>query len=119
MNENKLLPCPFCGSEAESYARTDRVYQESTEFLDALFVADCTVCNANIELESSEEEARKAWNTRATNKTIDTLVAALEATLENLRMRAEWDKHDKKPVLNISNGVLNQIHEALEVAKGE
>ena len=75
----KLKPCPFCGSEAETYARTKNVPQDSLEVLDAMFIADCTVCNANIELEESQEAAIKAWNTRVGMHT--ELVEALRACI--------------------------------------
>ncbi len=55
MAENKLLPCPFCGGEAQT-----------TVFLSNYMVA-CTACPASIFpcKGMTKEEAVKAWNRRA------------------------------------------------------
>lgn len=68
---DKLLDCPFCDSPAELYARTSNVPNFNNDFIDAMWVADCTECNANIELETSQKEAVEAWNTRAPSKDKD------------------------------------------------
>ena len=52
-NENKLNPCPFCGSDAE-FVEVD-VGQ---------FVIRCTQCNASGDYYGTELGARAAWDDR-------------------------------------------------------
>ena len=61
----ELLPCPFCGGKAELYHAICRT-PDPDGTLQGHYVTDCTVCNANVEFETAEEDAIKAWNTRAT-----------------------------------------------------
>lgn len=64
MTDQKLLPCPFCGSNAEIYSATER-RPDHDGTLQGHWVVDCTVCNANIEFLHSPEHAATEWNTRA------------------------------------------------------
>lgn len=61
----ELLPCPFCGSEAEVYNVQESVswHVEKPYTVSHRGKADCPVDFAWFE---TEEEAVKAWSTRAT-----------------------------------------------------
>ncbi len=54
MTEQKLLPCPFCGGEAEAI----QVY--ATEWYVECTKCPCTMIGGYY----TEEEAIEAWNTR-------------------------------------------------------
>ena len=45
----KLKECPFCGGDAEVYGRTTNL-PPVFAINNIMWVADCTVCDANIEL---------------------------------------------------------------------
>ena len=59
MTEPKLKPCPFCGGEAEVWVSdvTDRA------------IVYCTVCDAQISIRPTEQEAIEAWNKRVPQRT--------------------------------------------------
>lgn len=103
----ELKSCPFCGSPAEVYARIDHVYQESPDFIEVMWIADCTVCNANMELEETQEKAIELWNTRvpdlAMQKREEVLVKALEfyANEENHKFTSApyWNYNSAPPTL--------------------
>lgn len=54
MTDQKLKKCPFCGGEAEVWVSgvTDRA------------IVYCTVCDAQIRIRPTEQEAIEAWNKR-------------------------------------------------------
>ena len=56
MDEIKLKPCPFCGSDAE-------LIQGRYQGLDT-FYARCWGCGAQTDLEYAEEFAAELWNER-------------------------------------------------------
>lgn len=67
MQNDKLLPCPFCGGEAIKVAFTwVNIADEST--------IDCTICGARTKVLKTEE-AIKSWNTR---KPMERIVEQLE-----------------------------------------
>lgn len=59
MNDNALLPCPFCGGEAQLEISTN-------VFGERRFRVYCTggICGARIGLRESMTEAVSAWNRR-------------------------------------------------------
>ena len=59
MNENKLLPCPFCGGKAH-------IYQDYT----GMYVAQCDKCG-NGTLLSDKKTAEMRWNRRANDERAD------------------------------------------------
>ena len=52
---NELLPCPFCGGEA----------QVRGSFMDGFRVECCGLCFASTQRYRTEAEAIEAWNTRS------------------------------------------------------
>lgn len=57
-NERRILPCPFCGGDAEL---TERKFP----YIGMLFGVMCTFCDCWCDFrERSREEAIKTWNTR-------------------------------------------------------
>lgn len=67
-NQPPLLPCPFCGGEAESYQATERMMSADGS-LNASWVVDCSQCDCNLEGDyKNQDEAIRQWNTRAAPK---------------------------------------------------
>lgn len=85
MSETKLLPCPFCGGEAEFYRMTTR---QNFRWSDCVGVR-CKTCGASCSkvlydarIHADDEEyyeAAKDWNTR---KPIERIVERLEALFD-------------------------------------
>jgi Lar family restriction alleviation protein len=69
---NALLPCAFCGGEAQ----TDLV-------VGYRFIIECFDCNATTRDTDSPEEAIAAWNRRALLSAAPELDAAIEQAIEN------------------------------------
>lgn len=70
--ETNLLPCPFCGGEAESYsyeAERDIFDPHSLGYVDTEYYdvwgCWCKECEAMVPEKRTEAEAVIAWNTRA------------------------------------------------------
>lgn len=63
---NKLKPCPFCGS--------DRVY--GTKARKGVYRVECWCCGASVESVYGIEKAIKWWNTRAIDR--DELLAVAD-----------------------------------------
>jgi len=71
MQNNKLLPCPFCGGEAIKVAFTWAcIADEST--------IECTICGTRTTVLKTEE-AIKRWNTR---KPMEQIVKTLQSELK-------------------------------------
>jgi Lar family restriction alleviation protein len=59
MEELKLKPCPFCGSDAEVITRNYYGLRDS-------FLVECASCGvATPEFDDSVDDATDAWNCRA------------------------------------------------------
>jgi Lar family restriction alleviation protein len=65
MQNDKLLPCPFCGGEAQKF---ENVMKKGNWFV------ECRECGANVHYRT-EESAIRAWNTR---KPMERIVEQLE-----------------------------------------
>jgi len=67
-NTDTLLPCPFCGNRAFSYA------------MDGGYVAECEGCACRTSICDSRGVEAETWNTRpTTDVSTDVLVALIEA----------------------------------------
>jgi len=60
MESKKLLPCPFCGGEAQ----IDRLTDSEGIPLDEYGVS-CVPCNFGLEVMRTPEDCRVAWNRRS------------------------------------------------------
>ena len=71
-SEIKLLPCPFCGGEAEI-----RHYEDYTKDFASVYkyYVECTECKAQSNMKANMEDIIKDWNTR---KPMDRIVEKLE-----------------------------------------
>ena len=120
---DKLLPCPFCGGEAELYSyEAERVIYDSdtlgyvdTEYFTKYGVS-CTGCNCLMAEYKSEEQAIAAWNTR---KLMEQIVERLEEEL------ALSDKEKLRCInedalqFDIAKGYATGIYNAIEIVKKE
>lgn len=90
MTDDDLLPCPFCGGKAETYPSTIRLGQEQE--LRHFWIVDCTICNAAIEFNGTQDSAIKTWNTRANdNQSITTKKSTIdEVKITINRMNFEY-----------------------------
>lgn len=61
----ELKPCPFCGGEAE-YAYMPKQKKIIFRKLDMMTYVRCNCCLATSSVKYTEENARMAWNRRAT-----------------------------------------------------
>lgn len=73
MSEIKLLPCPFCGGEAE--IEEDYSYGYGLLFS---YKPHCSQCGCSIGLFSDKTEAITKWNTR---KPMERIVRRLETII--------------------------------------
>lgn len=62
-----LLPCPFCGGEADLVHYTVGSWDDPEE----IFEVECTRCNASIEAQQTDHEAVEAWNRRGQTAKVD------------------------------------------------
>ncbi len=64
---DELLPCPFCGGEAQEYATMGTAefapYSSERDTKWCVSCRDCD-CTKGESLDYTEEEAIKSWNTR-------------------------------------------------------
>ena len=124
MSETKLLPCPFCGGEAE-FHRTP--VKANGGWCDSVVVR-CKVCEArtNRVLYNSKkhpndeeyDEALKSWNTR---KPMDDILERLQDELElsgkeKVRVKKENPLQFDR-VVGYSNGIANAIDIVREVGE--
>ena len=70
MSEIKLLPCPFCGGEAE-YCKGDWIGKE--------YWVKCTKCSCNTSLSNNYKKPIEEWNTR---KPMERIVERLEESAD-------------------------------------
>ncbi len=83
--DEQMKPCPFCGKEG-------LLYKAKSE--GPPYIAGCGHCEASLSLEWIEDEAIRAWNTRATEARAQGLVDALTASA--LRFREYEASHAAK-----------------------
>lgn len=105
---DKLLPCPFCGGEAELYSyEAERVIYDSdtlgyvdTEYFTKYGVS-CTGCNCLMAEYKSEEHATAEWNTRK----------PMERIVEKIKKNGFWtgELYDK----------VMYLEKAIEIVKEE
>lgn len=98
MSDIKLLPCPFCGGEAEMLN-----YSESE------WLVNCPACGGMVEKwRKTEAEAIEQWNTR---KPMERIVEQLE--------EAKDIAHDDSMAETVSTRIWNKaIQTAIGVVKG-
>ena len=95
----ELLNCPFCGGEAELW-RSNETHKRKA------WIACMGRCAVLITSEhKTDEEARDAWNTRATSEA-DALRAAAKAVIDR------WDSTDWKAAPTAD--VMNELRTALK-----
>ena len=77
---NELLPCPFCGGEAETFNPFDAIPGTW-----CVICRECASCNG---FEQTEPEAIEAWNTRVDEKPSDTC-SSIDYMLNTIGEREE------------------------------
>lgn len=108
MSEIKLLPCPFCGGEAEL----------DNSVANAVSV-ECTVCHASspifLRMSDREQKAIESWNTRKPMERILTRLEEEERTLQDKYERNLKKEYDDPFV----SGRLCELECAIEIVKEE
>ena len=69
--ENKLKPCPFCGSDKVRMVKSDRVVRDDEDSVvttSARYKIYCAWCSCETGFRFYEEGARRAWNRRPENE---------------------------------------------------
>ena len=117
MSETKLLPCPFCGGEAEFYRTTTR---QNFRWSDCVGVR-CKTCGASYgtvlydaRIHANDEEyyeAAKAWNTR---KPLERIVERLGETKGYTVVETTLKNHEL-----VWSGVCIPKHDAIKIVKEE
>lgn len=112
MSEKSLLPCPFCGGEAELFRRTSVI----GDFVEVR----CKTCKAKTDAilfdarkhpnDEEYDEAAEAWNTR---KPVEAVLERLEA--ECIKYKNEWNAYDDEVAFGQMNGMSNAISIIKEV----
>lgn len=104
MQNDKLLPCPFCGGEAEIKKTTVQYNHDKTR-LD-VYVC-CKICGANTGTWCDNEiGAINKWNRR---KPMERIIEQLEEQIDNNR---GWEDED------YFNGEISAYKHAIEIVKG-
>ena len=96
MSEIKLLPCPFCGGEAELIKR-----KSNFPYIHGVW---CIRCNCRTSFEKSEEIAIEKWNNR---NPVEDVLERLEA--ECIKYKNEWNTYDDEIAFGQMNGMSNAI----------
>ena len=102
MSETKLLPCPFCGGEAE---------------VCGYYFIQCTKCGSSTLTHTNIEKAIQAWNNR---KPIDDIVERLETLAEKAMKNSEKAAelghfYEKHMIFNGAKGTA--FEKAIEIVK--
>lgn len=98
MSETKLLPCPFCGGEAE---------------VCGYYFIQCTKCGSSTLTHTNREESIKAWNTR---KPMERIVERFEK--ESDYWLDKYDEKWKKGFINsYADGCMDAFDRAIEIVK--
>lgn len=82
--QDGLLPCPFCGGEADYFASKESVFNTSWTG----HVTHCTTCQARVQTTAGREKSAAMWNTRATPSSIKSAEGAGDLPLA-VRLRDE------------------------------
>ncbi|MCC6483318.1 MAG: restriction alleviation protein, Lar family [Armatimonadetes bacterium] len=59
ITKDPVMPCPFCGDDAEVYLARAGEFEEM-----AVFYVQCCACRARTNLKGSYEEAMASWHRR-------------------------------------------------------
>ena len=110
---NELLPCPFCGQRPKS--------GDSSYGYWSVFCHDGNLCDVAPSSEgATEDEARAAWNTRATDTQVSKLVSAARSMLPRNLCITNRNIPDSTIVpLDVTMGSLRKIAQAIASATGE
>lgn len=110
MSETKLLPCPFCGGEADLVKYIGKL--DCKKFAVECRNIECPTLPCT-EWYLDKEEAIKAWNTR---KPMDDIVARLEK--ESDYWLDKYDEQWKKGFLDVySDGCVDSFDRTIEIVK--
>lgn len=109
MSKSELLPCPFCGGEAEVFAG-------------ALYEVQCRNCyRAGTWLCDTEAKAIKAWNTRAETRAERDLrdeVNWLHAELHGAEMEASGETVLLDEQYSHAMRLVEELHQVLSLNGG-
>lgn len=112
MSEIKLLPCPFCGGEAELIKR-----KSNFPYIHGVW---CIGCNCRTSFEKSEEIAIEKWNNR---NPVEDVLERLEEEKEALRtakQKLSFEMYRSKEAYEKSVLLTEKeltLHEAIEIIK--
>lgn len=97
--QNKLLPCPFCGGEAELYQHYPYMQRR------VVSAVHCKKCRANSGTWGRKDKAIETWNTR---KPMERILEQLEETVAKriawIGMKDSWCDAIEKAIDIVRNG---------------
>lgn len=90
---DELLPCPFCGGEAElmHHSEQSRLVFNTGSELSSCYIIECKKCFSRVQ-RGFKEDLVKAWNTRTKDAIIKELRDALNEAANELHGASECIK---------------------------
>lgn len=113
-----LLPCPFCGGDADHFCNS---LSKNPDHKPNFFWVECVVCECRGILTNSKEKAADRWNTRAqpTYNPATHILIAREDVPDLEDLKDQIDHYGRDTTIHGGNGLLIRKAAALLAEKGK